>query len=247
MKYFVYIFAIIFCFSFTEKNTILGPGHFYGSWKMEVKEGSNAITYIKIFTPKHFVFGGFESEGNKFVQAGGGIWTMTADGIKENYEFNSQNPELVGQTLSYAFNSSHEEVPLTLWIQKAGKKEKQVWHQIDEGDSPLFGTWRITQRQRDGTMTAMRQGARKTWKVLSGNRFQWAAFNVDTKAFMGTGGGTFETKDGKYTEKIDFFSRDNSRVGMSLEFDYNVKDKDWHHKGYSSKGDPIYEIWSNQD
>jgi hypothetical protein len=79
---------------------------------------------------------------------------------------------------------------------------------------------------------------------LSGTRFQWIAYNTETRQFMGTGGGTYSTKDGKYTENIDFFSRDNSRVGASLQFDFELKDNDWHHKGLSSKGDPIYEIWS---
>ena len=81
-------------------------------------------------------------------------------------------------------------------------------------------------------------------KILSGTRFQWIAYNTETKEFLGTGGGTYTTDNGKYTENIEFFSRDDSRVGASLEFDYEVKDGKWHHKGESSKGDPIYEIWS---
>ena len=81
-------------------------------------------------------------------------------------------------------------------------------------------------------------------KILSGTRFQWIAFNTETKEFMGTGGGTYSTVDGKYTENIDFFSRDNSRVGASLEFDYELNGDEWHHKGLSNKGDPIYEIWN---
>ena len=96
-------------------------------------------------------------------------------------------------------------------------------------------------------MQAMRMGSRKTMKVLSGTRFQWAAFNVETKEFSGTGGGTYTTKNSKYTEDIVFFSRDDSRVGMSLEFDFKVEDDDWYHSGLSSRGDPISEVWTNQD
>jgi len=29
-----------------------------------------------------------------------------------------------------------------------------------------------------------------------------------------------------------------------LEFSFEVKDKDWHHKGKSSSGEPMYEVWS---
>jgi hypothetical protein len=84
-------------------------------------------------------------------------------------------------------------------------------------------------------------------KILSGTRFQWIAYNVDTKEFFGTGGGTYTTSGGKYTESIDFFSRDNSRVGARLEFDFILDDGDWHHSGKSSKGDPIDEVWSKRE
>ncbi len=99
---------------------------------------------------------------------------------------------------------------------------------------------------RNGTLGTPRSAdnPRKTMKILSGTRFQWIAYNVETKEFMGTGGGTYTTTNGKYTENIDFFSRDNSRVGASLEFDFEIKGNDWHHKGFSSKGDPMHEIWS---
>ena len=35
--------------------------------------------------------------------------------------------------------------------------------------------------------------------------------------------GEYETIDGKYKEKISYFSRDNNRVGIELIFDYKLK------------------------
>ena len=90
-------------------------------------------------------------------------------------------------------------------------------------------------------------GARKTMKILSGTRFQWIAYNNETKEFFGTGGGTYTTTDGKYTETIEFFSRDNSRVGAKLEFNYALEDGQWRHSGKSSKGDPMDEVWSQRE
>ena len=81
---------------------------------------------------------------------------------------------------------------------------------------------------------------------MSSSRFQWTAINTETGEFFGTGGGYYTFKDGKYTEHIEFFSRDASRVGSSLTFDAELKNGDWHHSGMSSKGDPIYEIWSRK-
>ena len=57
---------------------------------------------------------------------------------------------------------------------------------------------------------------------------------------------TSKSENGKYVENIEFFSRDSTRVGHSLEFDFEIKEGDWHHKGFSSKGDPKYEIWTQR-
>lgn len=84
-------------------------------------------------------------------------------------------------------------------------------------------------------------------KILSGTRFQWIACNVETKEFFGTGGGNYTTLNGKYTENIEFFSRDSTRVGMSLTFDFSLENGEWRHKGLSSKGDPIDEVWTPQE
>ena len=83
-------------------------------------------------------------------------------------------------------------------------------------------------------------------KILSGSRFQWIAYNTETKQFIATGGGNYTTINGKYTEHIEFFSRDVGRVGASLEFDFDLKEGDWHHSSFSSKGDPLYEVWSKR-
>jgi hypothetical protein len=83
-------------------------------------------------------------------------------------------------------------------------------------------------------------------KLLTGNRFQWAAINPETKQFMGTGGGTYTAINGKYTEKLEFFSRDNNRVGRSLPFDAELKGNDWYHRGQSSTGGKVSEVWSRE-
>jgi hypothetical protein len=85
---------------------------------------------------------------------------------------------------------------------------------------------------------------RKTMKILAGSRFQWIDYNTETKEFLGTGGGTYTVKNGEYVEHIEFFSRDNSKAGLSLPFNYELIDENWHHSGLSSKGEPIHEIWS---
>ena len=72
-------------------------------------------------------------------------------------------------------------------------------------------------------------------KFLINGYFQWIAFNTETFQFSGSGGGTYETKNGNYTETIEYFSRDDSRVGLNLKFNYDIINKEWNHMGLSSK------------
>jgi hypothetical protein len=222
-----------------------GPAHFYGAWEMKWMQEDKQIKTVKIYTQDYFIYSTYSND--EYINSGGGTWKLKSNGIEETFEFNTTTTDLVGTTLNYAFDGDHDDIPLKLMYKGENQKTRQVWEKVDDGHSPLFGAWRITQRERNGQMNVMQQGPRKTMKVLSGTRFQWAAFNVETRQFSGTGGGTFTAEDGKYIENIEFFSRDNSRVGASLQFDFEVKGKDWHHKGLSSKGAPIYEIWTNQD
>ena len=117
---------------------------------------------------------------------------------------------------------------------------------LDNGTpGKLQGAWLMSGRVRNGeTQARDTSRPRKTMKILSGTRFQWIAYNTETKQFSGTGGGTYTTIDGKYTENIEFFSKDEAKVGLSLDFNFELVDGDWTHTGFSSKGAPIHEIWS---
>ena len=198
-----------------------------GAWK------SNEV--IVIISGNYFAYTTFTS--SEFVNAYGGSWKIEGSNMVVTFEFNTEDPEMVGTSTSFRISVDGN----SFFVNDA------ILKRVDDGSpGKLAGTWLFSNRMRDGKLGSPRSAdnPRKTMKILSGTRFQWIAYNVDTKEFMGTGGGTYTTIDGKYTENIDFFSRDNSRVGASLVFDYERKNDEWHHKGFSSKGDPIYEIWS---
>src|SRR5690554_5792392 len=101
--------------------------------------------------------------------------------------------------------------------------------------------------QGDKLVEIHQKGTRKTLKLLTATHFQWFAIDPGKNEFYGTGGGTYSFENGKYTENIEFFSRDNSRVGAALSFDDRIEDDKWIHTGLSSKGDPIHEVWEKID
>lgn len=204
-----------------------------GGWETRTNAG---LIGQWIIAEKHFAVSFYK--GNQFQYTYGGSWNLTdKNQIEIIYEFHTDDRKKVGQTekLAYALKGNKLEIGDFTWERTDYNKP-----------GVLAGAWVITGRQRNGEMNTMTPGARKTMKILSGTYFQWIAYNSETGDFMGTGGGNYTTKNGQYTEIIKFFSRDSSRVGAELTFDYELKDGKWHHSGKSSKGDPIYEIWSDR-
>ena len=207
-----------------------------GAWKRDI---DTAVQYITIIDD-YFSTATFNLADKKFINTRGGTAVMTNNKMSGVIEFNTANKLEVKSSYSYDLKVKGKKMNLP--IDGIAKE----WERVDEGKDALSGNWKITGREQDGKMVAMRPGARKTIKILSGTRFQWAAINSETGEFFGTGGGNYTFKDGKYTENIEFFSRDASRVGASLSFDAALKEGKWHHSGLSSKGDKIYEIWERK-
>ena len=210
-----------------------------GAWEsFSTSETGDQLKSVVIFADGYYAHTTFNATTGKFIKTKGGIWDLEDSTMTEEIEFNTENPELVGTKLSYKINITDDEIELV----DTNKKFKR----IDDGTpGKLQGAWLMSGRIRNGE-TQLRDidRPRKTMKILSGTRFQWIAYNTETKRFMGTGGGTYETKNGEYTENIEFFSRDDSKAGLSLKFNYELIDGQWHHSGFSSKGDPMHEIWT---
>jgi len=181
----------------------------------------------------------FERSNPAFHSTMGGAFTDSAGMVTSVIQFNSADAAQVGQQFSVRLERRGD----TLTVHNSGGRT-DIWRLISEPSGDLNGVWRISGRMRDGKIEEMPLRARRTLKVLTGGRFQWIAMNIETGEFSGTGGGTYTFENGTYTEAIEFFSRDNTRVGARLEFEGSMKDGAWHHRGLSSQGDPIYEVWS---
>jgi len=210
-----------------------------GSWKLIEENGKKVSDkeVIRIYQDNYFAEGAKKVDSNEFLWALGGEFAN--DDYTTTQDFNTRSPEMIGETQDSKLSFQDDDK-----LQINNETDTQVWKRISNAENDLNGNWVITGRKRDGNLNKMKPGDRRTIKILSGDRFQWVAFNSATKEFSGTGGGTYSAENGKYTENIEFFSKDDSRVGASLGFNYEVKDGEWHHSGKSSKGDPIYEIWS---
>jgi len=207
-----------------------------GAWQ----SGPDENRSVMIVAGKYFSVAVYNLKDKTFTGTYGGTWYVGNDQFIEAHEFNTLKPEMIGVEQKTGVKIQKDKLSFTRGAE---------FYRIDNGTpGALAGAWLITGRVTDKGMQKMTPGARRTMKILSGTRFQWIAYNVETKEFFGTGGGNYSTLNGKYTETIDVFSRDNNRVGTKLEFDFSLNESgDWRHSGKSSKGDPIDEVWSKRE
>ena len=192
-----------------------------------LSNGKN-ITHKIMLDENYFVETQYLTKTAEFILTRGGYYNKTETNIiKVNLEFNSN---FLKDSLKL-FQIEKKDS----WIKSFGKP-------ID-----LNGKWLMAGRiTNEGEKRRDISKPRKTMKFLKNGNFQWIAFNTETFQFFGSGGGTYSTENGIYTENIQFFSRNNNSVGKILPFNYSLKGVDWHHSGKSSKGDPIYEIWTKR-
>ena len=184
----------------------------------------NGIINRIIIDNNYFVMTSYKVDTNEFVKTIGGFYSENGSKLNIDLEFNS----------NYKNDS----------ISKIKIEKKANWKTISLKENDLQGKWLMVGRVRNGNEQRRNlDRPRKTMKFLINGYFQWIAFNTETFQFSGSGGGKYITKDGRYIESIEYFSRDDSKVGLNLEFDYELINKEWNHKGFSSKGDPLHEIW----
>ena len=194
-------------------------------YTFQSKENGKTVTHRILIDNSYLVETQFLSNPAQFILTRGGFYNKDGKEISVNFEFNSNFEKDSLKNLKINWSKD--------------------WEKVSKKPEDLDGKWLMAGRVTDqGERRRDTSRPRKTMKFLLNGYFQWTAFNTETFQFFGSGGGFYTTENGKYTEHIQYFSRDNSRVGAVLPFNYSLKGSDWHHQGYSSKGDPMHEIWS---
>tara|TARA_B100001063_G_scaffold131856_1_gene123218 strand:- start:2294 stop:2950 length:657 start_codon:yes stop_codon:yes gene_type:complete len=194
-------------------------------YTFQSKENGKTVTNRILIDNSYLVETQFLSNPAQFILTRGGFYSKEGNEISVNFEFNSNFEKDSLKNLKINWSKG--------------------WEKVSKKSKDLNGKWLMAGRVTDqGERRRDTSRPRKTMKFLLNGYFQWIAFNTETFQFFGSGGGFYTTENGKYTEHIQYFSRDDSRVGAVLPFSYSLKGSDWHHQGYSSKGDPMHEIWS---
>jgi len=208
-KKIVLLICIIMSFGINAQSVI-------GAWEnYTTSENGDKLRNVVIFANGYQVLTTYNATTGKFIHSNGGTWKLKGDIMTEKVEFHTDNSERVGTEVSFKVIITDNVIEIV--------DSNMKLNRIDNGvPGKLQGAWLMSGRIREGK-TELRDTSRprKTMKILSGTRFQWIAYNTETKQFMGTGGGTYTTMKGEYTENIEFFSRDDSKAGISLNLIMN--------------------------
>ncbi|ALM09270.1 hypothetical protein SB49_10775 [Sediminicola sp. YIK13] len=209
------------------------------AYTFESKNEDITTSHLFLFDKNYLVHTIYSENPPNFKKTVGGFYEVKDNHIILNLEFNSnyKNDSINTITIPYTYKNNQ------LYLEFDGSNNKMKADSYNPQE--LDGKWLMAGRvNEEGESRRDTTRPRKTMKFLLNGHFQWIAFNTETMEFFGSGGGAFSSENGTYSEHIQFFSRDNSRAGATLLFSYDLKDGDWHHKGKSSKGDALHEIWS---
>jgi len=230
MKKYLFIFCLLPLISLGQQASIKG------AWGLENSFGQTVL----LITDQVFSLTQYNFVEKKFISSEGGTWRKEGNSIFLAYDWSSKDTAKVGMEIKISCAVSKDELNFGLMDLKLKK--------LDHGKpGALQGEWIISGNYTNDVVSKRSSPfyPRRTMKILTGNYFQWIAFNVKTKEFFGTGGGTYTTSvDRKYVETIDFFTKAASSIGKSVEFTYSFQEGDWRHKGQKSTGGPLDECWT---
>jgi DNA-binding beta-propeller fold protein YncE len=209
-----------------------------GAWA-RIPGDHTSVKCLTLFGDRIFMQTQVDTTTHHIVFAGGGVYTLHGDTLDGEFLYQMGDKMVQPKHFQLVLKGNPDELNYT---SSDGKTHR--WKRLDNGQGTYAGTWRIVQHMQNGQLRDIPQsGDRKTLKLLTATHFQWAAFNKATGQLYATGGGTYTLSNGQYIEHIEFFSRDSTRVGMSLPFEDEIKGDQWYHKGKTTKGDPNFEVW----
>lgn len=233
------LLGIPIIFLLTSLNPIgLNTQDIIGAWQY----GPATDRTVMITTDKVFSVAKYNIPGKTLISSYGGTWRIDGNKLLQKIEWNSSDTAQVGKEISFAIQLADGK----LFV----KKKNETWSRADNGKpGELMGAWIITGNYVNDKVKKRASPffPRRTMKILSGTRFQWIAYNVETKQFINSGGGSYTTDNGKYTETIEFFTKTPESVGKTLSFQYSFVDGDWRHKGEKSTGGALDECWSRRE
>ena len=216
-----------------------------GAWESITTVDGQKIRRVMIFTEERVITATYDAVSSGFISVRLEEWKVLGSSeLVLLLEFDSDYPEAYGG--EYIAPLALQDSVMTL--------DEESWTRLDaSATNNIAGIWTIIGR-RDETGEMQHRSVdhpRRRYKLLSDNRFHWLAYNIETRNFSGTGGGSYFLDGDDYIEYIEFLSYDPGYVGDSVRFKMSLEGDTWIHQGLlgdeSTVEEVIDEIWVRLD
>lgn len=200
----------------------------------------------KMYSKTHFVWVAYNPEERKFIATGGGTYKLDGDTYIEHIDFFSEDASLVGQDLK--FNIGFQSGRFHQRGEVAGNTIDEEWKRVENSGSKqsydLAGLWRPVHADtvEGSTRTPHIPRGQVRWKMFTGTRFVWVAYNPEEKKFVASGGGTYSTRPGALITRLEFFSEDPSIAGKENVMKITLDGDRLHQSGVIAGG-TVEEEW----
>nr|HQU59189.1 hypothetical protein [Saprospiraceae bacterium] len=242
-----------------EEEAFINP--LPGAWKMTAYLPADSSTMTapdfvqyKFYTGQHFCFLAYDATADTLIMAGGGTYTAVKDTLTEDLVFTTWDSTNID--VSYTFNYQVKDGKFEQRGSMPSTTEGEPDFQLAEdyeyvglsidtsgtAGSPS-GLWRSNlAAYGDAAEPTTLENGDVIYKLITPTHFFVMSFQPDEGRYRGMVFGTWEIKDGKYTEKIILASWNKEMAGMEIPYDYTVTDNKFEQKAMVTVGDETGKI-----
>jgi len=205
--------------------------------------------YIKHLNKTHWTWAEYDYANDQLLGAGGGTYTLEGNTYTENIKFyHPPGSNELGQAIPFTVEFTD-----SLWRHTGYVKMMEFdpetgnnivadsaiideyWERVkiqptDDTGGKLYGTWNlISYKHPSDTIWKEYPEFVGYMKLLSPTHWVSIKYNKEGDEVMAIGGGTYSVTNDQYLEKINFVYGDQSRVGSTSNFEWDMKnDNQWH-------------------
>ncbi|MCB9272925.1 MAG: hypothetical protein H6564_02730 [Lewinellaceae bacterium] len=220
-----------------------------GVWKMTAWLPTDSSAMVspdfvqyKFYTGQHFIFLAYDEAADTLIMAGGGTYTAVKDTLTEDLSFTTWDSTNVGvtYTFNYQVKDGKFEQRGTMASTTPGEPDFQLAEDYEYAGLSIdtaaaagspSGLWRSTlAAYGDAEEPTELENGDVLYKLITPTHFYVVTFQPEEGRFRGMVFGTWEIRDGKYTEKIIVGTWEPGLAGLEIPYDYTVTDSKFEQK-----------------
>lgn len=231
--------------AWSQNNPLEGTWKMIGAdWSPTTQEFAACEVY-KIYTKDHFGFVFFDPGTGNFRGAGGGTYEVNGNNFTEAIEYFSFDSTLVGSEQTFQLQLIGDSLFRQFGTLQSEKYDDYVLNEFYQrvepgisqmrGESEAFGVWHVeeaTYGENSSSKEDIVARYGKVIKIITPQYFYGVFFNPEKKYFNGVTFGKHKIKGDEYSETILSYSWDQTAVGQTVTFNWDIQAGRFHQHGF---------------